>query len=55
VPGTKGSSTASGGIEKQHETGNISYEPLNHEFMVKLRAEKLNVADYIPLQKLIRK
>jgi 2-oxoglutarate ferredoxin oxidoreductase subunit alpha len=53
VPGTKGLEHRIGGIEKQHETGNISYEPLNHEFMVKLRAEKVErVADFIPLQKL---
>jgi 2-oxoglutarate ferredoxin oxidoreductase subunit alpha len=53
VPGTKGLEHRIGGIEKQHETGNISYEPLNHEFMVKLRAEKVErVADFIPLQKI---
>src|SRR5688572_3277648 len=53
IPGTPGLEHRIGGIEKQHETGNISYEPLNHEFMVKLRAEKVErVADFIPLQKL---
>lgn len=53
IPGTKGLEHRIGGIEKQHETGNISYEPENHEFMVKLREEKTErVADYIPLQKL---
>ena len=51
IPGTKGLEHRIGGIEKQHETGNISYDPDNHEFMVKLREEKRNkVADYIPLQ-----
>jgi 2-oxoglutarate ferredoxin oxidoreductase subunit alpha len=51
IPGTKGLEHRIGGIEKQHETGNISYEPMNHEFMVKLRAEKVErIADYIPLQ-----
>ncbi|MFI5220152.1 MAG: 2-oxoacid:acceptor oxidoreductase subunit alpha [Bacteroidia bacterium] len=53
IPGTKGLEHRIGGIEKEHETGNISYEPENHEFMVKLRAEKTErVADYIPAQKL---
>jgi 2-oxoglutarate ferredoxin oxidoreductase subunit alpha len=42
-----------GGIEKQHETGNISYDPENHEFMVHMRDAKVEkVADSIPLQKL---
>lgn len=53
IPGTKGLEHRIGGIEKEHETGNISYEPDNHEFMVKLRAEKTErVADYIPAQTL---
>ncbi len=52
IPGTKGLEHRIGGIEKQHETGNISYDPENHEFMVKLRNEKVEkVADYVPLQK----
>ncbi|TNE73930.1 2-oxoacid:acceptor oxidoreductase subunit alpha [bacterium] len=51
IPGTKGLEHRIGGIEKQNETGNISYDPANHEFMVKLRAEKRDrVADYIPMQ-----
>src|SRR6185436_17987217 len=42
-----------GGIEKENITGNISYDPENHEFMVKLREEKVErVADYIPKQKI---
>ena len=53
IPGTKGLEHRIGGIEKEHETGNISYEPENHEFMVKLRAEKVErIADYIPAQTL---
>jgi len=53
VPGIKGLEHRIGGLEKEHETGNISYDPDNHEFMVKLRAEKVEkVADYIPLQSL---
>jgi 2-oxoglutarate ferredoxin oxidoreductase subunit alpha len=53
VPGVKDLEHRIGGIEKQHETGNISYDPENHEFMVKLRAEKVErIADYIPEQKI---
>jgi 2-oxoglutarate ferredoxin oxidoreductase subunit alpha len=49
IPGTKGLEHRIGGIEKQHETGNISYDPANHEFMVKLRDAKVEkIADYIP-------
>lgn len=51
VPGTKGLEHRIGGLEKQNITGNISYDAENHEFMVKLRQEKVDrVADYIPLQ-----
>jgi len=49
IPGTKGLEHRIGGIEKQHETGNISYEPANHEFMVHMREAKVEkIADYIP-------
>lgn len=51
IPGTKGLEHRVGGIEKENETGNISYDPDNHEFMVKTRQEKVdNIANYIPLQ-----
>jgi 2-oxoglutarate ferredoxin oxidoreductase subunit alpha len=51
IPGTPGLEHRIGGIEKQHETGNISYEPENHEFMVHLREAKVEkIADYIPAQ-----
>jgi 2-oxoglutarate ferredoxin oxidoreductase subunit alpha len=51
VPGTAGLEHRIGGIEKQHETGNVSYDPENHEFMVKMRQAKVDkIADYIPLQ-----
>ncbi|HYV94180.1 MAG TPA: 2-oxoacid:acceptor oxidoreductase subunit alpha [Chitinophagales bacterium] len=51
VPGTKGLEHRIGGLEKENITGNISYEPENHEFMVKLREEKVDrIANYIPLQ-----
>jgi 2-oxoglutarate ferredoxin oxidoreductase subunit alpha len=38
-----------GGLEKDKTTGNISYVPENHEYMVNIRAEKVRrVQDYIP-------
>lgn len=53
IPGTKGLEHRVGGLEKLHETGNISYDPENHQFMVKTRAEKRDrIADYIPLQEI---
>ncbi len=50
LPGTPGLEHRVGGIEKQHITGNVNYDPENHHFMVKLRQEKIDraVAD-IPL------
>lgn len=51
IPGTKGLEHRVGGIEKENETGNISYDPKNHEFMVKTRQAKVDkIADFIPLQ-----
>lgn len=41
VPGTPGLEHRIGGLEKDAVTGNISYEPLNHETMTKIRAEKI--------------
>jgi len=42
-----------GGLEKQHETGNASYDAINHETMVKLRAAKVKkIEDCIPLARL---
>ncbi|HXH17570.1 MAG TPA: 2-oxoacid:acceptor oxidoreductase subunit alpha [Chitinophagales bacterium] len=53
LPGTKGLEHRVGGLEKENITGNISYEPDNHEFMVKLREAKVEkIADYIPEQKI---
>jgi len=46
LPGQAGFQHRIGGIEKQDRTGNISYEPMNHERMVRLRAEKVaRIAD----------
>src|SRR5580658_5451159 len=49
IPGTSGLEHRVGGIEKQDVTGNINYEPLNHEHMVRTRAEKVEgIAQDIP-------
>jgi 2-oxoglutarate ferredoxin oxidoreductase subunit alpha len=41
VPGTPGMRHRIGGLEKEDVTGNISYEPENHEHMTKLRADRV--------------
>ncbi len=41
IPGTPGLEHRIGGLEKQDITGNINYEPLNHENMVRIRAAKV--------------
>ena len=41
VPGTPGLEHRVGGLEKQDVTGNVNYEPLNHEHMVRTRAAKV--------------
>jgi 2-oxoglutarate ferredoxin oxidoreductase subunit alpha len=51
IPGDKNLAHRIGGLEKENETGNVSYDADNHEIMVKLRQEKVDkIADYIPLQ-----
>ncbi|MEO6315461.1 MAG: 2-oxoacid:acceptor oxidoreductase subunit alpha [Chitinophagaceae bacterium] len=53
VPGTKALEHRVGGLEKQNITGNVNYEPENHQLMIKIRQEKVDkIADYIPEQKL---
>ncbi|MGI8678021.1 MAG: 2-oxoacid:acceptor oxidoreductase subunit alpha [Jatrophihabitans sp.] len=42
VPGTKGLEHRIGGIEKADRTGNISYDPDNHDFMVRTRQAKVD-------------
>ena len=42
IPGTPGLEHRIGGIEKQETTGNVNYEPLNHEKMVRVRAAKVD-------------
>jgi len=49
LPGTPGLEHRIGGLEKAHITGNVNYEPENHEFMVRLRAQKVkNIENDIP-------
>jgi 2-oxoglutarate ferredoxin oxidoreductase subunit alpha len=49
VPGTPGLEHRIGGLEKEDVTGNVSYDPANHEHMVKTRAGKIaNIANEIP-------
>jgi 2-oxoglutarate/2-oxoacid ferredoxin oxidoreductase subunit alpha len=49
LPGTKGLAHVIGGLEKEADTGRISYEPDNHARMTELRAAKIaGIADAIP-------
>jgi len=53
IPGTPGLEHRVGGLEKQDGTGNVSYDALNHEKMVELRAAKVeavvaDVPDVVP-------
>jgi 2-oxoglutarate ferredoxin oxidoreductase subunit alpha len=49
IPGTAGLEHRIGGLEKGDNTGNVSYDPENHEHMVRLRAAKVaNIARDIP-------
>ncbi|WP_168566964.1 2-oxoacid:acceptor oxidoreductase subunit alpha [Crateriforma spongiae] len=51
VPGTDGLMHRIGGLEKEDRTGNVSYDPDNHQHMVQTRAEKVaRIADRIPEQ-----
>jgi len=53
VPGTAGLEHRIGGLEKEDVTGNVSYDPENHQHMVKVRQAKVDrIAEYIPLQTL---
>jgi 2-oxoglutarate ferredoxin oxidoreductase subunit alpha len=49
LPGTPGLEHRLGGLEKQEETGAVSYDPENHERMCRFRAEKVErIAAFIP-------
>ncbi len=52
VPGEKGGEHRLGGLEKEEDTGNVSYDPENHELMVKTRAAKVQAVaqSYSPLR-----
>ena len=50
IPGTPGLEHRIGGLEKQDVTGNVSYDPENHDLMIHLRAEKIQrISNDIPL------
>jgi 2-oxoglutarate/2-oxoacid ferredoxin oxidoreductase subunit alpha len=49
IPGTPGIEHRIGGLEKADGTGNISYDPANHDFMVRTRQAKIEaIADSLP-------
>ena len=49
MPGTAGLEHRIGGLEKEDVTGNVSYDPANHEHMIRTRAQKIaNIANEIP-------
>ncbi|MFM7152416.1 MAG: 2-oxoacid:acceptor oxidoreductase subunit alpha [Gemmataceae bacterium] len=49
IPGTPGLEHRIGGLEKQDGSGNVSYDPVNHENMIRIRAKKVaNIAETIP-------
>lgn len=49
LPGMEGLAHRIGGLEKEANTGNISYDPANHEYMTKVREAKVErIADFIP-------
>jgi 2-oxoglutarate ferredoxin oxidoreductase subunit alpha len=51
IPGTKNLEHRIGGIEKQQDTGSVSYDGDNHQKMIQIRAEKVNkIAQFIPNQ-----
>ena len=51
TPGTPGLEHRIGGLEKDFDTGHISYDSANHQRMTEIRAAKINgIADDIPLQ-----
>ena len=56
IPGTKGLEHRLGGLEKEDITGNVSYDPENHEKMCYLRSEKIKrIGNIIPNQSVFGK
>jgi 2-oxoglutarate ferredoxin oxidoreductase subunit alpha len=54
IPGTPGLMHRVGGIEKENGSGNISYDPDNHQKMVEIRAQKVaNAAKLLPDQEVV--
>jgi 2-oxoglutarate/2-oxoacid ferredoxin oxidoreductase subunit alpha len=53
IPGMEGLEHRIGGLEKDYDTGNVSYDPKNHQKMCEVRQKKVdNVASNIPLQEI---
>ncbi len=53
IPGTPGLMHQIGGLEKEDGTGSVSYDPDNHQLMVKARQAKVDtIADFVPDQKI---
>jgi len=53
IPGTPELTHRIGGLEKDFNSGHISYDPQNHELMCRTRAAKIaGIANYIPEQKI---
>ena len=51
LPGTPGLMHRIGGLESQDQTGAVSYDPANHEYMIRLRARKVaGIAEDVPAQ-----
>lgn len=51
IPGAEGLMHRLGGLEKENETGNVSYDPDNHQLMTNIRADKVaKIAQRIPAQ-----
>lgn len=49
IPGNPGTEHRIGGLEKANNTGNVSYDPTNHQLMTRIRAEKVaRVANMVP-------
>ena len=54
VPGMAGLEHRLGGLEKEDVTGNVSYDPENHQIMIDIRADKVKaVENFIPEQQVI--
>jgi len=53
VPGTPGLEHRIGGLEKEAVTGNVSYDPRNHEYMTRIRSERVErIANDLPPTKI---